>query len=54
LQLRAISNLGTPSATGTTICELNTIIEKEIGISSLLLIWLTGIVAEAFRAVASI
>jgi hypothetical protein len=32
LQLRAISNFGTPSATGITSCEPNTIIEIEIGI----------------------
>src|SRR5882762_2953244 len=32
LQLRAISNFGTPSATGMTSCEPNTIIEIEIGI----------------------
>src|SRR3981081_3756310 len=38
LQLRAISNFGTPSATGITNCELNTIIEIEIGISGLLLV----------------
>src|SRR2546421_2016358 len=31
-----MSNFGTPSATATTICELKTIIEKEIGISRLL------------------
>src|SRR5262245_25289820 len=36
LQLRAMSKFGTPSATATTICELKTIIEKEIGISRLL------------------
>src|SRR5712672_3324741 len=32
LQLRAMSNFGTPSATGMTSCEPNTIIEIEIGI----------------------
>jgi hypothetical protein len=32
LQLRAISNFGTSSATATTSCELKTIIENEIGI----------------------
>jgi hypothetical protein len=42
LQLRATSNFGTPSATATTICELKTIIEKEIGIPRLL-----GIAAKA-------
>src|SRR6185295_18514517 len=36
LQLRATSKFGTPSATATTICELKTIIGKEIGISRLL------------------
>src|SRR5437879_13311996 len=36
LQLREMSKFGTPSATVTTICELKTIIEKEIGISRLL------------------
>src|SRR6478609_12063870 len=36
LQLRAMSKFGTPSATATTICELKTIIGKEIGISRLL------------------
>jgi hypothetical protein len=36
LQLRATSKFGTPSATATTICELKTIIEKEIGIPRLL------------------
>src|SRR6476620_7561519 len=36
LQLREMSNFGTPSATATTICELKTIIGKEIGISRLL------------------
>jgi hypothetical protein len=35
LQLRATSKFGTPSATATTICELKTIIGKEIGISRL-------------------
>src|SRR6266702_3085844 len=35
LQLRATSKFGTPSATATTICELKTIIGKEIGISGL-------------------
>src|SRR6478735_6305075 len=35
LQLRAMSKFGTPSATATTICELKTIIGKEIGISRL-------------------
>jgi len=54
LQLRAMSNFGTPSATGTTSCEPNTIIEIEIGISGLLLIWLTGIVAEVSRAASTI
>jgi hypothetical protein len=33
-----MSNFGTPSATVTTNCELKTIIAKEIGISSVLLI----------------
>jgi len=36
LQLLATSKFGTPSATATTICELKTIIGKEIGISRLL------------------
>src|SRR6476620_11076042 len=36
LQLRATSKFCTPSATATTICELKTIIGKEIGISRLL------------------
>jgi hypothetical protein len=36
LQFRATSKFGTPSATATTICELKTIIGKEIGISRLL------------------
>src|SRR6185436_6914039 len=36
LQLRATSKFGTPSATATTICELKTIIGKEIDISRLL------------------
>jgi hypothetical protein len=36
LQLREMSKFGTPSATVTTICELKTIIGKEIGISRLL------------------
>jgi hypothetical protein len=35
LQLRPMSKFGIPSATVTTICELKTIIEKEIGISRL-------------------
>jgi hypothetical protein len=38
LQLRAISNFGTPSATGITSCELNMILEIEIGISGPLLV----------------
>jgi len=38
-----MSNFGTPSATATTNCELKTIIEKEMGISSLLLIRLASI-----------
>jgi hypothetical protein len=54
LQLRAISNFGTLSATGMTSCEPNTIIEIEIGISGLLLIWLASIVAEASRAASTI
>jgi hypothetical protein len=37
-----MSKFGIPSATVTTICELKTIIEKEIGISRLL-----GIAAKA-------
>jgi len=53
LQLRAISNFGTPSATGTTSCEPNTIIEIEIGISGLL-IWLTRIVAKVSRTASTI
>src|SRR3954463_8451713 len=36
LQLRAISNFGTVSATVMTNCELRIIIENEIGICSLL------------------
>src|SRR3954453_2054032 len=36
LQFRAMSKFGTPSATATTICELKTIIGKEIGIPRLL------------------
>ena len=54
LQLRAISNFGTPSATGTSSCEPSTIIEIEIGISGLLLIWLASIVAEVSRAASTI
>jgi hypothetical protein len=54
LQLRAISNFGTPSATGTSSCEPNTIIEIEIGISGLLLIWLASIVAEVSRTASTI
>jgi hypothetical protein len=54
LQLRAISNFGTPSATGMTSCEPNTIIEIEIGIFGLLLIWLASIVAEASCAASTI
>src|SRR5206468_12446766 len=46
LQLRAMSKLGTPSATVTTICELKTIIEKEIGIAGLPLVSRISIVAE--------
>jgi len=38
LQLRAISNFGTWSATATTSCELKIIIEIEIGIFGLLLV----------------
>src|ERR1700737_2708059 len=38
LQLRAISNLGTWSATATTNCELKTIIDTEIGMVGLLLL----------------
>ena len=38
LQLRATSNFGTLSATGTTSCAPNTIIETVIGISGLLLV----------------
>ena len=37
MQLLAMSNFGTPSAMGTINCELNNIIEIDIGISSLLL-----------------
>src|SRR6266849_3427060 len=37
-----------------TSCEPNTIIEIEIGISGLLLIWLASIVAEASRAASTI
>jgi len=37
LQPRAMSNLGTWSATATTNCELKTIIENEIGMVGLLL-----------------
>jgi hypothetical protein len=39
LQLRAISNFGTWSATATTKWELKTIIQNEIGISGLLLVF---------------
>jgi len=39
LQLRAISNFGTWSATATTSCELKIIIEIEIGIFGLLLVF---------------
>src|SRR5437899_11819003 len=35
LQLRAMSNFGTPSATGKTSCEFKMIIENEIGIPNL-------------------
>jgi hypothetical protein len=35
LQLRAISNVGTPSATPKTSCELKAIIVTEIGIDVL-------------------
>ncbi|GMO53779.1 hypothetical protein BwDG23_65070 [Bradyrhizobium ottawaense] len=49
LQLRVISNFGTPSATGTTSCEPNTIIETVIGMSGLLLPWRDCIVAQAGR-----
>jgi hypothetical protein len=38
-QLRAISNFGTWSATATTNCELKIIIEIEIGIFGLLLVF---------------
>jgi len=37
-----------------TSCEPNTIIEIEIGISDLLLIWLTSIVPEVSRAASTI
>jgi hypothetical protein len=51
LQLRAISNFGTPSATATINCEFKIIIEIEIAILSVpTRIWLAPI-GEAFRQV---
>src|ERR1700737_1502823 len=49
LQLRAISNFGTWSATATTSCELKTIIETETGIVGLLLLRLGRIAKNASR-----
>jgi hypothetical protein len=49
LQLRAISNFGTWSATATTNCELKIIIEIEIGIFGLPLVFGSTALQKASR-----